>query len=30
MKLTLKLVVAVLNAETKFHANLFKFTLHTI
>ena len=30
MKLTLQLVVVVLNAPTKFRDNLFKFTLHTI
>ena len=30
MKLTLQLVVAVLNAPTKFRDSLFKFTLHTI
>ena len=30
MKLTLQLVVVVLNAPTKFRDNLFKFTLFTI
>ena len=30
MKLTLQLVVVVLNAPTKFPDNLFKFTLFTI
>ena len=30
MKLTLQLVVVVLNAPTKFRDNLFKFTLYTI
>ena len=30
MKLTLQLVVVVLNAPTKFCDNLFKFTLYTI
>ena len=30
MKLTLQLIVVVLNAPTKFRDNLFKFTLHTI
>ena len=30
MKLTLQLVVVVLNAPTKFRDNLFKFTLHAI
>ena len=30
MKLILQLVVVVLNAPTKFGANLFKFTLYTI
>ena len=30
MKLTLQLVVVVLNAPTKFRDNLFKFTIHTI
>ena len=30
MKLTLLLVVVVLIAPTKFHGNLFKFTLYTI
>ena len=30
MKLTLQLVVVVLNAPTKFRNNLFKFTLYTI
>ena len=30
MKLTLQLVVVVLNAPTKFRDYLFKFTLHTI
>ena len=30
MKLTLQLVVAVLNAQTNFHDNLLKFALHTI
>ena len=30
MKLTLQLVVVVLNAPTKFLDNLFKFTLYTI
>ena len=30
MKLTLQLVVVVLNAPTKFRDNLFKFTLCTI
>ena len=29
MKLTLRLVVVVLNAPTKFRDNLFKFTLYT-
>ena len=29
MKLTLQLVVVVLNAPTKFRDNLFKFTLYT-
>ena len=30
MKLTLQLVVVVLNAPTKFRDSLFKFTLYTI
>ena len=30
MKLTLQLVVVVLNAATKFRDSLFKFTLYTI
>ena len=30
MKLTLQLVVVVLNAPTTFRNNLFKFTLYTI
>ena len=30
MKLTLQLVVVVLNAPMKFRDNLFKFTLYTI
>ena len=30
MKLTLQLVVVVLDAPTKFRDNLFKFTLYTI
>ena len=30
MKLTLQLVVAVLNAQANFHVNLLKFTLHKI
>ena len=30
MKLTLQLVVIVLNDQTKFHDNLLKFTVHTI
>ena len=30
MKLTLQLVVVILNATTKFRDNLFKFTLYTI
>ena len=30
MKLTLQLVVVVLNAPTTFRDNLFKFTLYTI
>ena len=30
MKLTLQLVVVVLNAPTKFRDNLFKFTLYII
>ena len=30
MKLTLQLVVVVLNAPTKFRDNLFKFTVYTI
>ena len=30
MKLTLQLVVVVLNAPTKFRDNLFKFTQYTI
>ena len=30
MKLTLQLVVVVLNTTTKFRGNLFKFTLYTI
>ena len=30
MKLTLQLVVAVLNAPTKFRDSLFKLTLYTI
>ena len=30
MKLTLQLVVVVLNAPTKFRHSLFKFTLYTI
>ena len=30
MKLTLQLVVVVLNAPTKFRVNLFKLTLYTI
>ena len=30
MKLTLKLVVVVLNAPMKFRDNLFKFALYTI
>ena len=30
MKLTLQLVVVVLNAPTKFRDNLFKFPLYTI
>ena len=30
MKLTLQLVVVVLNAPMKFHDNLFKFALYTI
>ena len=30
MKLTLQLVVVVINAPTKFRDNLFKFTLFTI
>ena len=30
MKLTLQLVVVVLNAPTQFRDNLFKFTVYTI
>ena len=30
MKLTLQLIVFILNAPTKFHDNFFKFTLYTI
>ena len=30
MKLTLQLIVVVLNAPTKFRDNLFKFTVYTI
>ena len=30
MKLTLQLIIVVLNAPTKFHDNLFKFTVYTI
>ena len=30
MKVTLQLFVVVLNAQTKFRDNLFKFTLYTI